>query len=168
MNNAFMVVPAFNHPINIEHATTPLPVPPGTAWVRFSLASAQPMRDRPQFGARLQIWWTDSLGRIPIARDLWFSLPRDRWEDIEIQEGLPIASHAVDSPPGIVPHDVGPFAYVVEQAPAVNQADVVKLPAGYDRVFLKYTLLGGNNGSPVNVAVVLEALDASEQPLEFV
>jgi hypothetical protein len=78
-----------------------------------------------------------------------------------------VSSHAVGFAPGVVPHDVGPFAYEVEQAPAVNQSDVETNPEGYPLVFLRYTILGGNNGSPVNVAVVLEAFDSAGNPLEF-
>jgi hypothetical protein len=167
MNNGFLLVPAFNHPINIEHSTTPVPVPAGTAWVRFSLVAPQPMRDRPQFGCRLQVWWTDFQNRTPLKRDLWVSYPKNAWSQEEIDEGLPISGHAVDSPPGLVPHDVGPFRYSVEGAPAVNQSDVLDNPAGFPLVFLRYTIFGGNNGSPVNVSVVLEALNQDGQPLEF-
>jgi hypothetical protein len=167
MNNGFLLVPGFAHPINIEHSTTPVPVPPGTAWVRFSLVAAQPMRGRPQFGCQLQIWWTDSLNRQPLKRDLWNSYPKDSWSQEEIDSGLPISGHAVDSSPGMVPYDAGPFGYVVEGAPAVNQLNVMENPPGYPLVFLKYTIFGGNNGSAVYVAVVLEALDADGQPLEF-
>lgn len=167
MNNAYLVVPGYDHPINMEQSSVPVQVPNGTAAVRFSLVAAQPMRDRPQFGARLQIWWTDAQNRTPLKRDLWQSFPKPAWTPEEIEEGLPISSHAVGSPPGIVPHDVGPFPYVVEGAPAVNQGDVLGNPPGYTHVLLRYTILGGNNGSPVNVAVVLEAFDGDGNPLEF-
>lgn len=169
MNNAFLVVPGWNCPISIEHTTTPVRVPTGCTDVRFSLVSAQPMRDRPQFGAVLQVWWTDELGRTPVKRDLWKSEPKQSWTPEEIEEGLPISGHAVGEVPGIVPHDVGPFAYEVEGSPAVDSND---RPDGYDRVFLKYTVLGGNNGSPVYLSVVLEAFHADISqgiftPLEF-
>ena len=129
--------------------------------------AAQPMRDRPQFGFRLQMLWTDQFGRTPIVRENVYSLPKDAWNDDEIAQGLPNSGHAVGSPLGVVPHDVGPFPYEVEGAPQINFIEVAKLPAGYDRVFLRYTILGGNNGSPVNVSVVLEALTANWEPLEF-
>jgi hypothetical protein len=89
--------------------------------------------------------------------------PRDSWAE---DEEIPTSGHAVGSPPGVIPDVPGPFPYVVEQSPALDQVDVAKLPAGYDRVFLRYTLLG-NRGNPVNAAVVFEALDSQEQPLEF-
>lgn len=167
MKNAYLLVPSRDTPINIEQVTVPMAVPAGTAVVRFSLVAAQPMRFRPQFGARLQVWWTDSQNRTPLKRDFWESKPKPHWTDEEVLDGLPVSSHAVGFAPGVVPHDVGPFAYEVEQAPAVNQSDVETNPEGYPLVFLRYTILGGNNGSPVNVAVVLEAFDSAGNPLEF-
>jgi hypothetical protein len=166
--NAYLVVPGYQCPVNIQHSTTPVVVPEGTTRVQFSLVSTQAMRDRPQFGAEIQIYWTDGNNRTPIKRSLWKSTPRAEWPQIEIDEGLPISGHAVGSPPGIIPHDVGPFDYVCEQSPAVNDGD---RPEGCDRAFLRYTILGGNNGSPVYIAVVLEAfVDGDEGawiPLEF-
>jgi len=167
LNNAYLLVPSWNCPINIEQVTSPIRLPAAARWVRFSLVTTQPMRDKPRFGARLQIRWTNVFGMQPIYRDPWESPPKDAWTEDEIAQGLPVSGHPVGSPPGIVPHDVGPFAYEVEQAPAVNQVDLQKLPSGYDLAFVSYTILGGNNGSPVNVAVVVEALAADGSPLEF-
>lgn len=153
MNNGFIVVPGASHPINIEHTSTAVPVPAGTTDIRFSLVSYQPTRDKPQFGAILQALWTDANGRTPAKAGRWQSLPKDSWEQSEIDEGLPISGHAVGSGPGTVPHDVGPFEFAVEGSPAVNGND---RPEWATHALLKYTLLGGNNGGPVYVSVVLE------------
>ena len=167
MKNVYLLVPSWDCPINNEQTTQHVGIPPGTSIVRFSLVAAQPMRDRPQFGFRLQILWTDQFGKTPIVRENVYSLPKDAWNDDEIAQGLPNSGHAVGSPFGVIPHDVGPFPYEVEESPQINFLEVAKLPAGYDRVFLRYTILGGNNGSPVNVAVVVEALTENWEPLEF-
>ena len=167
MNNAFLLVPSWDCPINVEHTTERIKLPSGSAIARFSLVAAQPMRDRPQFGFRLQMVWTNQLGQNPVVRENLVSFPKAEWSQQEIDDGLPVSAHAVGSPPGIVPHDVGSFAYQVEGAPAINFVEIHKLPAEYDHAFLRYTILGGNNGSPVNVAVVVEGLTENWEPLEF-
>lgn len=167
MKNAILVVPPRDTPINLEQVTVPVAVPAGTAAIRFSLVAAQPMRENSEFGSRLQIWWTDRQRREPIRRDPWESLPKPSWSPEEEKEGLPISGHTVGSPPGVIPYDVGPFAYAVEGSPAVNQIDVADNIEEYPLAFLRYTILGGNRGGPVNVAVVLEAMDADGNPLEF-
>lgn len=169
MNNGYLVVPGANHPIGIQHTSTAVAVPAGTTDVRFSLVSYQPMRDRPQFGAILQVLWTDATGRTPVKGGRWQSLPKDSWAQEEIDEGLPIAGHAVGSDPGLVPHDVGPFAYVAEGSPAVIGNE---RPEWATHVLLQYMLLGGNNGGAVYVSVVLEAfavdyVAGTNAPLEF-
>jgi len=168
MNNAFLLVPSQNFPINVSQITVPMQLPSAAAAVSFSLVTPQQMQDRPRFGSVLEIFWTSQTGAAPIRRGYWSQPPKDFWAPEEIAEGLPISGHAVGSPPGIVPHDVGPFQYDVEGSPAVNQVDLDKLPAGYDLVYLRYTILGGNNGSPVNVAAVVQAFSADGTPLEFV
>jgi hypothetical protein len=167
VNNAYVVVPGYSCPINVTQETARIAVPSGTEWVRVSLVSSQLMRLRPQFSARLQILWTDTNNRTPIRRDFWEEKPRPAWTPEELQEGLPVAGHAAGSPPGIVPHDVGPFEYIVEGSPAVNQLFVDRNPPGYDRLYAEYTIFGGNNGGPVYCSVVVEALKMDGTPLEF-
>ena len=169
MNNAFLVVPGWNAPVRNEHVTTPVRVPDGCTDVRFSLVSTDEMRKLPQFGQIMQVWWTDANGKTPIKRDLFQNFGKPSWSQDELAEGLPTSGHAVGSAPGVVPHDAGPFAYEVEGSPAVNASD---RPEGYTHAFLRYTVLGGNNGSPVYVSVVLEAFTNDEAsgssiPLEF-
>lgn len=159
MNNAYLVVPGANHNVGIEHPSKAVAVPAGTTDIRFSLVSYQPMRDRPQFGSILQALWTDANGRTPAKAGRWQSLPKDAWEQSEIDDGLPISGHTVGADPGTVPHDVGPFAYEVEGSPAVNGNE---RPDWATHALLKYTLLGGNNGGPVYVSVVLEAFAVDE------
>ena len=154
MNNGYLIVPGANHPINIEHTSQPVAIPAGTTNIRFTLVSYQPTRDRPQFGCRMFAFWTDDSGRGPARAGIFQSLPRDEWHPIEIGEGLPLAGHAVGEVSGIVPHDVGPFAFVGEQSPAV---DGNNRPEWATHAFVRYTLLGGNNGGPVYVSVVAEA-----------
>ena len=149
-----MLVTGANHPISIEHTSQPVQVPDGTTDIRFTLVSYQPTRDRPQFGCRMFAFWTDANGKGPARAGIFQSLPRGEWQPIEIEEGLPLAGHAVGEDCGIVPHDVGPFAFVTEQSPCVDGND---RPEWATHAFVRYTLLGGNNGGPVYVSVVAEA-----------
>jgi hypothetical protein len=171
MNNAYMVSPGFNHPINTRFSTPPMPVPAGTQVVRFSVVPTQPMRRRPQYGVEGQIGWTDAQNRTPIRRDKLISKPKGAWSEEEQQTGLPDAGHTVGKPLGAVSSSVGPFAYEIEQSPSVSQSDVVTNPAGFTHVFLEYYILGGSNGGPVFVSIVLEAFSIDENggwvPLEF-
>lgn len=168
MNNGYLLVPSVDIPINLEQTTLAIPVPVGTQQVRASVVPTNAMRKRPQFGLEVQLFWTDSLGRPPLKRDKYVSYPKQKWSPEEIKEGLPDSGSAVGSPFGVLPHSVGPFPYEVNGAPAVTQINVAELPAGFDRVCVRYTLFGGSNGGPVNVAVVLEAMLADGTPLEFV
>ena len=169
MNNGYLIVPGTNHPINLEHTCQPVPIPANTTDIRFSLVSYQPTRERPQFGWRMFAFWTDANGRGPAPAGLSYSAPRDEWPQIEIDEGLPKAAHAVGESYGIVPHDVGPFAFEQEQSPTVDGND---RPDWATHAFVRYTLLGGNNGGPVYVSVVAQAFDhdlttGNTTPLEF-
>lgn len=168
MNNGYLVVPGWNCPAQNQQKSALVKLPLGCAHFQWSIVSSEPMRQRSQFGCLLIAYATDDRGLPPIKCDQWVSYPADNWQPGDIADGLPTAGHAVGSPPGVIPHDVGPFEYAVEDSPAVytirqgNNAD-----AKYTHAFLEYTILGGNNGSPVYVAVVFEAFDENGQPLSM-
>lgn len=154
MKNAYLLVPGFQCPVSNVQDSAAYVVPAECNGIRFSVVTYQPTRDRPQFGLILEVWWTDAANRTPVRRGRWESLPRDSWTAEEIADGLPISGHAVGSPPGLVPHDVGPFQFNFEQSPAIQ----CERAEGCDRAFLRYTILGGNNGSPVYISIVAEPL----------
>ena len=170
MNNGYLIVPGANHPISIEHPSAPVAIPAGTTNIRFTLVSFQPTRERPQFGWQMFAFWTDASGSGLAKAGRSYSAARSEWPQIEQDEGLPKAGHAVGEVPGIVPHDVGPFPFVAEQSPSV---DGNNRPEWATHAFVKYTILGGNNGGPVYVSVVAEAFahdmgTGETTPLEFV
>jgi hypothetical protein len=169
VNNGYMVVTGVNHQIAIQHTCQPVLIPPDATDIRFSLVSYQPTRERPQFGWQMFAFWTDAHGRGPAPAGLSYSAARDEWPQIEIDEGLPKAGHTVGEAYGIVPHDVGPFPFEREQSPSVDGND---RPEWATHAFVRYTLLGGNNGGPVYVSVVAEAFahdlaTGNTTPLEF-
>ena len=167
MNNGYVVVPDWYCPINNLQQTALVTLPAGCAQFQWSIVSAQPMRERSQFGCDLVSYLTDNVQSDPLKCDRWVSFPRPNWGPGDVEDGLPVAGHAAGSPPGVIPHDVGPFSYVVADSPAVY---TIRQGAGeearYTHAFLRYTILGGNNGSPVRVGVVFEGFDATGQPLE--
>lgn len=168
MINGYVVVPRWSCPINNQQTTTPIRLPAGCAQFQWSIVSAQPMRERSQFGCDLVSFVTDDRGTATVKADRWVSYPAANWQPEDVADGLPVAGHAVGSPAGVIPHDVGPFAYVVEESPAVYTIrQGPNADPQYTHALLQYTILGGNNGSPVQVAVVLEAFDEHGQPLAW-